>query len=64
MDCRKVYIVMVSIKGGYRAHSVHFDELIARQWQKCKEHDGDDSIIASADADMFTELLELAARQT
>lgn len=54
----KFYLLLVSIKGGWKVHSVHLTREQAEEWRKCKEHDGEDTAIAEALAEIFSEKLE------
>lgn len=51
-----LYAVIISIKGGYKLHSVHPDLATAQAWAKCKEHDGDDTTILTMDAATLEEI--------
>lgn len=50
----KLWLVLLSKKGGYEVHSAHESEETARQWMDCKVHDGADTALAEMD-DSVTE---------
>lgn len=52
-----MWLVLVSCKGGYKVHSAHPDEQTARQWAKCKEHDGVDAAVAEIDSELVEKMV-------
>jgi hypothetical protein len=59
---RNVWLVLVSMKGRYVMHSMHITEEKAREWSKCKEHDGEDTTVASVDHVLLTDFIDGAQK--
>lgn len=46
-----IYLVLISVAGGYKVFSVHTDRVEAESWRACREHSGDDTALAQMQAE-------------
>ena len=51
------WMLVTSIKGGYKYHSIHKDKTTAEQWRKCKEADGCDTRLVHLTNEDATDLV-------
>lgn len=56
----ELYVLMLSRSGGYLSHSVHETKPEAEAWDKCKQHDGEDTSILTLDEDTIDRIVVLA----
>jgi len=56
-----MFLVMVSRKGGYTAHSAHSTVERAKEWAECLQHNGDDTAICELPKELLEDILEVKA---
>lgn len=54
-----IYLLMLSVKGGWKVHSVHTDITIATTWALCKQHDGEETQIVLLEQDEANTIADL-----
>ena len=57
-----MWIVIISVSGGYECHSFHKTKEVAVEWARCKSSDGDDVSILHLNKDRVGELEDFILR--
>lgn len=59
----KVFLLLISKKGAHIVHSCHKTMEQCQSWKECKEHDGDDCLIAIIDKDTIDDMITIMEKR-